>query len=156
MIWQVGLLKEEKQNLEKKLEALAGAETTYFAYTDAKTEYEVVKAYYDGTKNPTEMFYQMILDFEQVMPESVGIVDISVKNGAVEMTGISDGKDSLAKFVIELKKLPYVTNVRVEDVLDMSNELGGVTSNFNMSWQLILPTEEAAEGGENTGEGGAE
>ena len=156
MIWQLKLLQEEKQNLEKKLETLAGAESTYFAYTDAKTEYEVVKAYYDGTKNPTEMFYQMILDFEQVMPESVGIVDISVKNGTVEMTGISDGKDSLAKFVIELKKLPYVTNVRVEDVLDMSNELGGVTSNFNMSWQLILPTEETAEGGENTGEGGAE
>lgn len=156
MLWQMELLKEEKQALEKKLEGLAGAEATYYAYEDAKNEYETIKSYYESTKNPTEMLYQMILDFEQIMPESVGIVDISVKDGSVEMTGISDGKDSLAKFVIELKKLPYVTNVRVEDVLDMSNELGGVTSNFNIKWQLILPAEEAAEEGVDNGEGGAE
>lgn len=154
VLWQVGLLQEEKQILQSRLEELAEAESAYYAYEDVKNEYEIIYNYYASTKNPTEMLYQMILDMEKMMPESVGIVDISVKNGEVEMTGISDGKDSLAKFVIELKKLPYVTNVRVKDVLDMNNELGGVTSNFNMTWQLVLIEEDTAD--QNGTEGGAE
>ena len=117
----------------------------------------MINNYYNSTKNPSEMTYQMILDLEQVMPESVGIIDISIKNGSVEMTGISDGKDALAKFVIELKKLPYVTDVRVEDILDTNAELGGKTSNFNMKWQLIFPAEETEGETQTTGEeGGAQ
>ncbi|MGN0377921.1 MAG: pilus assembly protein PilM [Suilimivivens sp.] len=142
LIWSTNALTEQKQNLQAKLDRYGTAEATYNEYLVAKKNYDVVKNYYDSTRNPSEMTYQMILDLEKVMPESVGIIDISIKNGSVEMTGISDGKDSLAKFVIELKKLPYVTNVRVDDILDTNAELGGKTSNFNMKWQLIFPAEQ--------------
>ena len=92
----------------------------------------------------------MILDLETVMPESVGIVDLNVKDGSVEITGISAGKDALAKFVIELKKIPYITDVRVDDIADTTTELGGKTSTFNMKWQLVLQDEAADATGTGT------
>jgi len=145
LIWSVSVLEDQKKDLQAKRDSYQTAEATYNEYVTAKQNYDVINNYYNSTKNPSEMTYQMILDLEEVMPESVGIIDISIKNGAVEMTGVSDGKESLAKFVIELKKLPYVINVRVDDILDTNAELGGTTSNFNMKWQLIFPAEEAEE-----------
>lgn len=157
LIWSASTLENEKKNLQARLNSFGTAEATYNEYLTAKQNYDVINNYYNSTKNPSEMTYQMILDLEQVMPESVGIIDISIKNGSVEMTGISDGKDALAKFVIELKKLPYVTDVRVEDILDTNAELGGKTSNFNMKWQLIFPAEETEGEIQTTGEeGGAQ
>ena len=153
LIWQMGILRNEKQMLEKKAEGMVGAEATYNSYLQSQEEYRIVKEYYEGTKNPTELLYQMILDLEVVMPESVGITDFAVKDGAVEMTGVADGKDAVAKFVIELKKLSYVRDVRVEDIMDTSNELGGKTSTFNIKWQLAFPVEEAEEDTNRTEEG---
>jgi Tfp pilus assembly protein PilN len=92
------------------------------------------------------MLYQMIVDLEEIMPESVGIVDMSVKDGAVSITGIANGKDSLAMFMTELKNLSYVNNVHVTSILDTSTELGGVTTTFNMEWQLALKDNSDAEG----------
>jgi len=151
-------LENQKKQLQEELESYATVEAAYNEYLLSKQNYDILNNYYESTRNPSEMLYQMILDLEKVMPESVGIVDISVKDGNVEMTGVSGGKDALAMFVMELKKLPYVTGVRVEDILDTSTELGGKTSTFNMKWQLVLQSEaeETEETAAETTEGGTQ
>lgn len=148
LIWQKMVFEKEKERLQTELDSYQTAEATYQEYLLAQQNYEVLQQYYETTENPTELLYQMILDLETVMPESVGIVDLNVKDGSVEITGISSGKDALAKFVIELKKIPYITDVRVDDIADTTTELGGKTSTFNMKWQLVLQDEEAESGTE--------
>jgi type IV pilus assembly protein PilM len=148
-------LEKQKVQLQNQIDSYTTAEATYNAYLTSKNNYDTLSSYYESTKNPTEMLYRMIQDLEMIMPESVGISDISIKDGSVDMTGVSDGKDALAAFVIELKKLSYVTDVRVDDILDTTTELGGKTSTFNISWQLILQDEEGEETEEST-EGGAQ
>lgn len=151
ILYQNHTMEIYKAELQKQIDSMAGAEAAYQEYLTAKQNYETINNYYKSTQNPTELLYQMILDLEEVMPESVGITDFSVTDGEVEITGISDGKDAVAKFVIELKKLPYIVNVRVEDILDASTDLGGKVSTFNMHWQLVFPPEDKV-----TEEGGAE
>lgn len=150
LIWQKVVFEKEKARLQTELDSYQTAEATYQEYLLAQQNYEVLNQYYETTENPTELLYQMILDLETVMPESVGIVDLNVKDGSVEITGISAGKDALAKFVIELKKIPYITDVRVDDIADTTTELGGKTSTFNMKWQLVLQDEAAATTGTGT------
>lgn len=142
LLFQNHTMEAYKAELQAQIDSMAGAEATYKEYITAKQNYETINEYYEATKNPTELLYQMVVDLEAVMPESVGITDLSVSGGSVEITGISDGKDAVACFVIELKKLPYIANVRVEDILDASTELGGTVSTFNMHWQLVFPQEE--------------
>lgn len=150
LIWQKVVFEKEKARLQTELDSYQTAEATYQEYLLAQQNYEVLNQYYETTENSTELLYQMILDLETVMPESVGIVDLNVKDGSVEITGISAGKDALAKFVIELKKIPYITDVRVDDIADTTTELGGKTSTFNMKWQLVLQDEAAATTGTGT------
>ena len=150
LIWQKVVFEKEKARLQTELDSYQTAEATYQEYLLAQQNYEVLNQYYETTENSTELLYQMILDLETVMPESVGIVDLNVKDGSVEITGISAGKDALAKFVIELKKIPYITDVRVDDIADTTTELGGKTSTFNMKWQLVLQDEAADATGTGT------
>ena len=118
-----------------------------------------MKEYYDSTKNNSELLYQLIVDLEEVMPESVGITNLSVENGSVSITGVAGGKDMLAKFIIELKKLPYVTAVHVENENDTYDDFGRSTAVFNMTFELMQPEmksteqpEQNADATENSGD----
>ncbi len=144
-IWQYFTMKEVKANLETQIAAEEPAEAVYNAYNNAQSDYTQIKEYYDSTKNSNEMLYTMILDLEEVMPESVGITNLTAENGAVDITGVAGGKSALSKFVIELKKLSYVSNVRVENVADTYDEFGNSTSAFNLNLQLNFPEENSEE-----------
>ena len=141
-----------KKNLEKQINDMAGSEAVYLDYLASKSDYDLVKNYYDSTVNDSEALYTLLLDLEEVMPKSVGISTFTLNNGAVTMTGISGGKEPLADFVIELKKLPYVSNVRVQNVTDTYDEFDQVESTFNMSFNISISattaeTPEETEGG---------
>lgn len=146
--------KEVKKNLEKQISEMAGAEAIYLDYLANKSDYDLVKNYYDSTVNNSEALYSLILDLEEVMPRSVGISTFTLNNGMITMTGIAGGKESIADFVIELKKIPYVSNVRVQNITDTYDEFDQVESTFNMTFNIaviepeeVQETEEAAEGG---------
>lgn len=146
LFYQKHTLQKQRDDLQARIDSYATAEATYQEYLTAQQNYDVLSNYYEGTRNATELLCQMIQDLEKVMPESVGISNLSVNNGTVDITGVSDGKDSLAKFVIELKKIAYISDVRVEDIADTTTELGGKTSTFNMTWQLVLQDDEETAG----------
>lgn len=148
-MWQYHNLKAVKEQLEADIAKVESSEAVYNAYKEALADYDQIQNYYEGTKNSNEMLYQMIVDLEQVMPESVGITNLASENGSIDVTGLAGGKDALAKFVIELKKLPYVSNVRVENITDSYDEFGNSTSVFNMSFNLNLLPEEAEQEGDS-------
>ncbi len=153
-----------KNSLEKQVKDMAAAEAVYLDYLENKDDYDVIKAYYEGTVNDSEALYQLILDLEEVMPRSVGINTFTLNSGEITMTCMANGKEPVASFVIELKKLPYVSNVKVQNITDTYDEFDQVTSTFNLSFHITNMTEEeAAAGGQSTGneqtaaaEGGAQ
>jgi len=136
-----------KANLEQEIANLSQVEETYSDYLDNQQKYELLKQYYDGTVNNSEQLYQLILDLEQVMPKSVGINTFTITNGEISMTCMASGKEAVADFVIELKKIPYVSDVRVENITDTYDEFSQVTSTFNLSFNIGVINDEEAEGG---------
>ena len=141
-----------KKSLENEIKDMAGSEAVYMDYLANKSDYDLIKNYYDSTVNDSEALYTLILDLEKVMPKSVGISSFTVNNGAITLTGISGGKEPLADFVIELKKLPYVSNVRVQNISDTYDEFDQVISTYNMSFNISISamadeTAKEAEGG---------
>lgn len=152
LMFTYGEQEKVKKNLEKQINDMAGSEAVYLDYLASKSDYDLVKNYYDSTVNDSEALYTLLLDLEEVMPKSVGISTFTLNNGAVTMTGISGGKEPLADFVIELKKLPYVSNVRVQNITDTYDEFDQVESTFNMSFNISISaataeTPEETEGG---------
>lgn len=138
-------LKSRKAVLEEEIAKIKDVEQIYMEYQQAVTDLSVVSNYYLMTESRNESLYQMIVDLEQTMPESVGITMLDTKEGTVNLSGIAEGKEAIAAFVIELKKIPYVTNVQVKDITDVYDEAGNPTSTFNMTYELQKVTEEGEE-----------
>ncbi len=143
-------LKEEKATLETWVDKLKPAEDIYNSYVNVQNYLDTVKTFENNTKNDNEALYQLVLTLEQIMPETVGIINLDTKNGEININATSSGKEPIAKFVIALKEVPYISNVRVKDIRDTYDDFGGVTSVFNMSFRIHLLAEEteSVEGGE--------
>ncbi len=140
-------LLEKKSELQSDIKDAEYIEQIFLEYERTNTELATIKAYYDINTSPNERLYQFILDLEQVIPESVGITQFDSKDGDVTMTGIARGKEPIAAFVMELKKLAYVSDVNVKDMTDTYDEVGIPTSIFNMTFKFqdIVKGEENSE-----------
>lgn len=138
-------LKDRKAVLEAEIAKVKDIEQIYEEYQRAVADFTLVSAYYMTTASCNESLYQMMIDLEQMIPESVGITMLDTKEGTVNLAGIAGGKEAIAAFVMELKKMPYVTEVQVKDVTDVYDEMGNTTSTFNMTFQLQMIKAEGEE-----------
>lgn len=129
-------LVEQKKHLQSDIKQIESVEQLFFEFEKTNNELTIIRDYYNSTESRNESLYQFILDLEKVMPESVGITQFNSSDGDVTMTGISRGKEPIAAFVMELKKLEYVSDVRIKDMTDTYDEIGVPTSIFNMTFQL--------------------
>lgn len=143
-VYQNYRLLQEKEALEVDNNRLAYTEQTYLSFLDMKQEYELLSDYYDSTINDTEALYKLVLSLEAVMPQSVGIQSFSIENGAVSLVGICQGKTALADFIMTLKEIPYVDQVKVLKTVDTND--GSVTE-FDMTFCISM---QEREGGQNS------
>lgn len=128
------LQRERKKELEEAIVKLAEVEAVYSNYTVQKEEFETIKAYYDSTIDNNEALYELMVKLEVVMPKSVGISNLTASNGELTMTCEGAGKEAVAAYVMELKKISYVSSVRVNNISDVYDEFGQVTSTFNITF----------------------
>ncbi len=143
---QRDLLRERKA-LESDIANLEIAEQFYQKYVGISDAYDMVNDIYKDTVNPAEMLPNFVSDLEEVMPATVGITNLAVQDGEVNITGTCGGKSALAAFVIELKKLPYVQNVWVASLNDMTDPTGNAMTNFTLSLTFVYigDSDESAE-----------
>jgi type IV pilus assembly protein PilM len=137
-VWYEGtVLTRNKTVLEADIASLKVAEDIYNAYLQADVHRTTINTYVAGTTNNNEVLVDLISDLERVMPENMGIDSLSANNGEINMTGSGDGKPYVALLVMALKELPYVSDVRVQNIRDVYDEFGGITSEYSITFQII-------------------
>lgn len=133
-IWKTG----QKHTLEKKVDALAEAETIANTYYAAKKDYDLIRTFEASTESANENLYRFIMDLEDVMPEQVSITNFNIQEGAVALSALGTSKEQVADFIIQLKKLPYITDVFVGAMTQSYGETPEVSFNLNLT---MLPPE---------------
>ncbi len=147
------VLEYEKVYLETAISQLEDAEDIFNAYEDAKEYIDTLASHTVSTLNSNEALHAFIMDLEAIMPEGMGFNSLSAQNGEISITGQTAGKESIALFIMALKELPYASNVRVDSIRDTYDEVGAVTSDFNLILKISIegivkdtPTIELPEG----------
>lgn len=138
-------IKGEKESLEADIAKISDIEQIFMEYESAVANLEMIENYYRSTENRNESLYEFIVTLEKTMPESVGIISLDAKEGDINLSGIASGKDLVADFVIELKKISFVSDIWVKDITDTYDEMGNPTSLFNMTFKLQQIDEESIE-----------
>ena len=148
--WKLGNTQRE---VAEQVAALQYAQETYDHYLDMQTDYDRIKAFYDSTKSDNEMLSAFFDDMERCIPEGIGFTNFSAQEGFVTLTGEANSKDAIALYVMKLKDLSYISNVRVSSISEAEVETGGIIATFNLSFALNLPAEESMEESAEEAEG---
>ena len=115
-------------------------------YDQAQSDVQTMENWYDTTKGANETLLRLIEDLEKVQPAAVSISHFSSQEGQVTIAGSSYGKPAAAEFIIQLKKLPYISDVKIE-YLNEDIENYSAHDSFQMTFTLNYadPNEEQSE-----------
>lgn len=105
----------------------------YYAYKDAHDDMQV---FYDSTINNNSTLSKYIADMERVMPSDMSVKVMNIANGAVSITGETSSKESVARYLIEIKSLPYVTNAFVSTLSETISDDGVVGLSFSITYNI--------------------
>ena len=127
--------KEENEAIQAQIDAIGDVESIKAEYEQSQSDVEIMENWYDSTKGNNESLIRFIEDLEKVQPSAVAITSFSSTEGEVSITGQSYGKPAAAQFLIELKKLPYIKNVRMQ-FLNESIEDYSARDSFSITLKL--------------------
>ena len=130
------LAKQERNKLSSQLNALSNVQQIEVQLSEAQTKLSAIEEFYNSTKGPNDSLLRLIKDMEKVMPKGMSIENFTLSDGTVTLTGGGTGKESVAKFIQQIRDLKYVKDVKV-DLINESVDIGGMYDTFTMSFTLL-------------------
>ena len=142
--------KQENDNLKAQIAALGDVETLQQEYDLANADLDNLRAWYDTTKGNNESFIKFVEKLEEVQPTLLNITRLSSNSGEVTIEGSSYGKPAVAEFIMQLKEIPYVSDIKTEFV-DESIENLSASDRFTITLRLAYDDPYSqTDGGEDT------
>ncbi|MCL2719532.1 MAG: pilus assembly protein PilM [Lachnospiraceae bacterium] len=142
VFWQNNTLENEKDFLIRFNESLQAAEDYHLYYLGARDFINTLSGYDAGTKNDSEALLQLIETLEDIMPSTVRLNDLAIENGKVAISANSySGKEGAARFLMELKKQDFISNIFISDITDTLDRTYNIVSHFSMTLEISLPAD---------------
>lgn len=143
--------KNENENLLAQINAIEDMTELQNRYDQAQADVATMENWYDTTKNANETLVRFIDDLEKVQPTAVSISKFTSQAGQISIQGFSYGKPPVAEFLIQLKKLSYISDVEIEyineDIEDYSaHDSFQITLTLNYMDPKADPDAEGEEG----------
>lgn len=128
--------KNEKEELEKKLQSLEGMKAIEAQLNESQAKNQTIQDFLNSTKGPNDSLLRLIQDMEKVMPVGTSISSFSLADGNVTISVGGVGKDGVAKFIEEMKNLAYVQNVHIDYVSETDDNIEKYDV-YNMTFSLL-------------------
>ncbi len=125
----------ENQAIKAQIEALGDVESVQREYELAQSDLTAMQTWYDSTKGANETLVKLFDKLEEVQPSAVSITRFTSSSGDVTLEGQSYGKPAVAEFIMQLKALPYISELKTEYV-DESIENASALDKFVMNFKL--------------------
>lgn len=125
-------LKSEIRDTQEKIDAIKDVEIIVGQYYDAKDRYSDVDSFAGVSSSASDYLLDFIGALEKGQPSDVSIKSMSVKNGQVSITAATSTKQSIAKFITQLKGMNGVSDVFVASSTETKDSYGVVTSTFSL------------------------
>lgn len=135
--WQQAELNREKDALVRAIEILSYADEVHAEYIRAGEYYALLENFGFSTGNENEALLPLILTLEEIMPLGVTISQLQSNEGDINLSVSSaNGRLGVARFIIELNKVPWIYNVWVSNISDDYDEDDNIISNFPVSFRI--------------------
>lgn len=137
---------QKKDNLNQQIMAIQDIDQIISEYDYRKAMYDDARTMYDQTRTLNENVSMFIEALEENQPKDMIITDYSSDADGVVMTGSSATYDSIAKLIIQLKKVECIENAFVTTIDEATDtESGKVNFEFSIKCNFVSMVEEEAE-----------
>ncbi len=143
--------KNENDSIRSQIAALGDVETIQQQYESATGDLEKLKAWYDTTKGNNESMIKFIWKLEEIQPSVVSIQRMTSNNGEVTIEGSSYGKPAVAELIMQIKALPYISDVRTEYIDENFEDLSA-KDKFIINFKLLYDDPLKDDSGEEVSE----
>lgn len=133
-------------DLNAQILAIQDIEQIINEYDNAKAKYEDANIMYDQTRTLNENVSMFIEALEENQPKDMIITEYSSNAEQVTLTGNSDTYDSIAKLIVQLKKVECIENAFVTTIDESEdNETGKINYTFSLQCNFVSMVEEEPE-----------
>jgi type IV pilus assembly protein PilM len=129
--------KSQRDNMQEKVDQISDVEQVMADYYNAKDVLSDAQAFHALTVNPDDSLQIFMTDLEKSMPSDVSISTISFASGNVSISGVSGSKESVAKFMLQLKNLGYVYGVTAGALAETKDTNGVITESFTITCTFL-------------------
>ena len=134
--------KSQRDSMQEKVNEIIEVEAVMNDYYNAKDKLGDMQNFYALTENADDSMGRFIKDMETYMPADSAVTALSIAAGSVNFNITAASKESVAKFIIQLKNLDYVSDV-VAGALSESEDTSGVkTVNYTLTCTFTKVAEE--------------
>lgn len=91
-------------------------------YDQTLAAYNTVKTFTDTTHTNNVMLTTFIADLEKILPTGTVINDLRADNGRVSFKVTSTSKEAVADFIVQIKKLDYVSSFNIPSIKSAFSE----------------------------------
>ena len=125
-------VKSDIEDLEEKIKQIQDIEVVVDDYYQAKDMFTDVQVFKNMSSSANDYLLDFIYALEKSQPSDVSIKSMKSTNGSVSITASTSTKQTIAKFITQLKSMPGVSGVFVASTSETKNANGVVSSSFSI------------------------
>lgn len=125
-------VKSDIEEINGKIDEIKDIENVVDAYYEAKDKLTDVQLFKNLSSSANDYVLDFIYALEKCQPSDVSIRSMTVNNGSVSVTATTSTKQTIAKFITQLKSIPGVSGVFVASTSEAKDEYGIITSSFSI------------------------
>ena len=135
------IYKNQTEDYEKKVKNLEGAKKTYDEYITYKNLSGQVEEFYLSGCGNNDYLYQFIKDLESTLPSDISLKTINSVDGKVTLSGYCRDKATLARTLMQLKGMSYVSDVSTNGGNETISNDGVITVEFTVTCTFKTPVD---------------
>ncbi len=134
---------DKRDKLNSQIAAIAEIDQIVANYETAKAKYTDIYQMYRMTDNLNENALSFINGLEESVPKNMTIVNFSSNETIVNISATTKNYDEIAQFIINVKKLPCISDAFVQTIVETGDELSGeITYSITFKCVFVSMVEE--------------
>lgn len=127
------MVKNENRNLEERKAQLSPVQDTYNEYVSTEGNYNYIMSLDGATQNANTELPEIIGEMESKFPSQTMVTAMTVTEEGIVMTIQVPNKQSIAKTLVEFRRMPYFSEIRtVGFTEDNDLEAGTITDVYTL------------------------
>ena len=130
------ILRSHNKALDSSLDQVKYIEDIYEEYQQAEADNREIRALDKTTEQKNELISRLFSDLEEGMPSDSKLTSMNASDDMVSFSVSAKDKASAAQFIVQLRKIDYLTDISVSDLTDTKDSAGNTSVDFTISAYL--------------------